>query len=277
MQEATEQHREQLIKYESKFLTDRHSLIADKEDALVAMEQRQLHTKHQTVKEQMKEQYRLQRSQLQRRLTAEIDHLKSAHEKASKDLEIKQRQAKKRLPSIQKTEARARLNMYKQKLKIELTSAANTKIKLRNFQSDEITRQSRERADLQLKQEKQKIKLEDDHKFDIDEMQQHHIEKKKLLMQREQDRILALDDAFSRDFNSWQQQVPMRKMLLEKKFEQQKADRAKFFNKQELHKNNTLMRASVSHSVSNENLSGVGKNRSYFLGWANKNFKTIFF
>ena len=60
MVSATRLHREQMIKYEKQFLCDRQDLIGKKEEQLCSMEERQLHTKHQTVKEQMKEQYRLQ-------------------------------------------------------------------------------------------------------------------------------------------------------------------------------------------------------------------------
>ena len=250
---ATQEHREQMRRFEEKFLTDRHTLIADKEDALVAMEQRQLHTKHQTVKEQMKEQYRLQRTQLQKRLSAEIDHLNRSHEKAANDLEHRCRQEKKRQPAHQKQDARARLSMFKQKLRIESVGPSEFKNKVKKFQSDEIVRMSREKSELVLKHEKVKRKLEDDHKFDLDEMQQHHIEKKKMLAQREQERIKALDEAFARDFATWQQQVPMRKMLLEKKFEKQKSDQMEFFSKHELHRQNTLRKPSAM-STSNENL-----------------------
>lgn len=257
-------------KYEQIFLSDRHKLIADKEESLVAMEQRQLHTKHQTVKEQMKEQYRLQRSQLQRRLTAEIEHMKKAHDKVVMELEIRQRNERKRLPNIQKHEAKTRLNMFKQQLKIESTTnfrsnrstkssssnKSNTpltdiqfKQQVQAFQNEEIQRMSRERAEQQLKHKKQKDELQDQHQFDMSEMSEHHIDRKKMLAERESDRINALDEAFSRDFIQWQKQVPMRKMLLERKFETQKQAQNEFFNR----RSSRPMSGTFSQSTENVN------------------------
>merc|ERR1712226_969113 len=56
------------------------------------------------------------------------------------DLEQRHRLEKKRLPTLQRSEAKTRLTMFKQKLKIERTIDSELKSKLKKFQIQEDQR-----------------------------------------------------------------------------------------------------------------------------------------
>ena len=149
-----------------------------------------------------------QRNQLIRRHEKENEHQHKSQLSDLDDLETKHRSEKKRFPAVQRSEAKTRLSMFKQKLKIDRVSDAVYRSKLKKFQVNEEQRMQNERLEQQLKHDRQRTEMLDSHKAEAEEMQSVQNEKRKMLIEREQERLFALDDAFKRDFEAWRNQLP---------------------------------------------------------------------
>jgi len=238
---------EGMKKYEKMFLKDRLDVTMTREEQIWEMEKRQLHTKHQTLKEHMKEQYRLQNTQLIRRHDKEKTHVLSNHAAGVQALTKTQAAEKRALPTHCRRESNIRKQMHKQQMKIENVKESEMRKRTETFAKAENQRIELQMSELLMKHDRQKVEMEDELKAVLDDLQQHQMEKRRILMKREQDRLESLDSAFQRDFSAWEKQIPVKRKTLKDKFKKMKEEQEQYFSR----KTSKIATTSVSSSLKN--------------------------
>ncbi|TRY56349.1 hypothetical protein DNTS_034962, partial [Danionella cerebrum] len=151
----TENKRE-ISETERQFLLKKQSLIREREATIWELEEKNLHEKHQLLKQQLKDQYFLKRHQLLKKHDKEQEQMLQYNLRMVELLKARQQQEKNRLPRIQRNEAKTRMVMFKKSLKIQSSgSAAEDRERIKQFSRLEEKRQKAERLHQQQKHENQ--------------------------------------------------------------------------------------------------------------------------
>ncbi len=98
--------------------------MRDREACIWDLEERQQQEKHQLIKQQLKDQYFLQRHELLRKHEKEREQMQRYNQRMIEQLKIRQQQEKARLPKIQRSEGKTRMAMYKKSLHIHSSGSA---------------------------------------------------------------------------------------------------------------------------------------------------------
>ncbi|XP_039263970.2 serine/threonine-protein kinase 10-like isoform X5 [Styela clava] len=219
MRSLHEKHKRDVAATEKAFLLSKQDLLRTREAAIWELEERHLHERHQTTKQQLKDLYHLQRHQLVQRHDKEQDQMLRYNKRLEEELVTKHRQEKLRLPKIQRSEGKTRMNMFKKSLRLSTQAVENEKEKIRNFSVNETKRQKQEKLKMALKQEQQLKELEAQCDNNTTELRSLQNEKRKLLVEHESEKLKALDGNFSMELQTWKDQLRPRKKHLESQLE----------------------------------------------------------
>ncbi|MGH0139110.1 UNVERIFIED_CONTAM: hypothetical protein FKN15_036599 [Acipenser sinensis] len=193
LQKAVQEHKRKVAAVEWESLTKIQQL---------KREQRHLQEKYHLFKQQVKEQLSLQRQQLLKR------HGKSLLE----DLRSQQAQERARLPKNQRCDAKARLALFKQSLKIQgVSSGAEQRQRLTQFQAEEESRQKAERLRQQQNHEQRLRELQEQCDSNSTELQQLQNEKLHMLVEREKRKIRTLEEEHTMELSEWRERLACRK------------------------------------------------------------------
>lgn len=185
------------------------------------MEESQLHDKHQTVKQQLREQYLLQRQQLLARHEKEFQQIERQNYHQYEELDMRQKNEILRVPKVQAQEHKTRLIMFKQALKVQNIQGDAERNRLRDFKAQEEKRQKAELERQSYKHMQQKRELEENNISNLRELRQLQNEKKRLLVDRENERLNAMETSFRQDLHKWKQQILPRRQIIDQQFAQQ--------------------------------------------------------
>ncbi|XP_076814981.1 serine/threonine-protein kinase 10-like isoform X4 [Clavelina lepadiformis] len=230
LKELTENQRREIAATEKMCLLKKQDLHRSRECDIWKLEERHLHEKHQTAKQQIKDQYHLQRHQLVVRHDKEQEQMLRHNKRLEEELLNRQRQEKVRLPRIQRTEGKTRLSMFKQSLKIQ-NERKNDRDQIRQFTLAETKRQKAEKLKLQLKHDAQFKELEARATANIKELTQLQNEKRRLLVEHESEKIKKLDELFSQDLNQWKDNLKPRKKHLEERLKSESDAKSELYKK----------------------------------------------
>ncbi|TNN22535.1 Serine/threonine-protein kinase 10 [Liparis tanakae] len=130
-------------------------------------------------------------------------------------LKAKQQQEKSRLPKIQRGEAKTRMAMFKKSLRINATagSGAEDRDRVKQFSLQEERRQKAERLHQLQKHENQMREMIGQCDGNIRELQQLQNEKCHLLVENETQRLKQLDEQHNQLMKDWRDQLKPRKMV----------------------------------------------------------------
>ncbi|KAM4620564.1 serine/threonine-protein kinase 10 isoform 2-T2 [Polymixia lowei] len=215
-------------------LNKKQHLIREREATVWDMEEKNLHERHQLLKQQLKDQYFLQRHQLLKKHEKEQEQMQCYNQRMIEILKGRQQQEKNRLPKIQRGEAKTRMAMFKKSLRINSTgSASEDREKIKQFSQQEEKRQKAERLHQQQKHENQMREKISQCESNVRELQQLQNEKCHLLIENETQRLKFLDEQHNQQLRDWRDQLKPRKKALEEELNQKKRDQEAFFKMSE--------------------------------------------
>ncbi|KAF2979514.1 hypothetical protein EK904_011737 [Melospiza melodia maxima] len=170
MKNIIAQNKREICDKERECLNKKQQLMRDREASIWDLEERQQQEKHQLIKQQLKDQYFLQRHELLRKhekgsgeatfplspvCLQEREQMQRYNQRMLEQLKVRQQQEKARLPKIQRSEGKTRMAMYKKSLHIHSSGTASE-------QREKI--KQNEKCHLLIEHETQKLKsLDENH------------------------------------------------------------------------------------------------------------------
>uniref|UniRef100_A0A667WYB7 non-specific serine/threonine protein kinase n=1 Tax=Myripristis murdjan TaxID=586833 RepID=A0A667WYB7_9TELE len=227
-------NKREISETERNCLNKKQHLIREREATIWDMEEKNLHERHQLMKQQLKDQYFLQRHQLLKKHEKEQEQMQCYNQRMIEILKARQQQEKARLPKIQRSEAKTRMAMFKKSLRINSTgSASEDREKIKQFSQQEDKRQKAERLHQQQKHENQMREMTGQCDSNIRELQQLQNEKCHLLIENETQRLKMLDEQHNHQLRDWRDHLKPRKKALEEELNQKKREQEVFFKMSE--------------------------------------------
>uniref|UniRef100_A0A8C7NNW0 non-specific serine/threonine protein kinase n=1 Tax=Oncorhynchus mykiss TaxID=8022 RepID=A0A8C7NNW0_ONCMY len=220
------ENKREISETERQCLNKKQNLVRDREATIWDLDEKNLHEKHQLLKQQLKDQYFLQRHQLLKKHEKEQEQMQCYNQRMIELLKARQQQEKGRLPKIQRSEGKTRMVMFKKSLRINSTgSTSEDREKIKQFAQQEDKRQKAERLHQQQKHEHQMRDMVGQCEGNVRELQQLQNEKCHLLIENETQRLKSLDEQHNHHLKEWREQLKPRKKVcghtvdIEKKFE----------------------------------------------------------
>ncbi|NXK75961.1 STK10 kinase, partial [Amazona guildingii] len=230
MKNITAQNKREICGKERECLNKKQQLMRDREACIWDLEEFQQQEKHQLIKQQLKDQYFLQRHELLRKHEKEREQMQRYNQRMLEQLKIRQQQEKARLPKIQRSEGKTRMAMYKKSLHIHSSgSASEQREKIKQFAQQEEKRQKAERLHQQQKHETQVKDMQAQCESNMNELQQLQNEKCHLLIEHETQKLKTLDENHNQHMKEWRDKLRPRKKALEDELNQKKREQEMFF------------------------------------------------
>ncbi|KAG7484655.1 hypothetical protein MATL_G00052320 [Megalops atlanticus] len=227
-------NKREISETERECLNKKQHLIREREATIWDLEEHNLHESHQLMKQQLKDQYFLQRHQLLKKHEKEQEQMQCYNQRMIELLKARQQQEKARLPKIQRNEGKIRMVMFKKSLRINSTgSASEDREKIKQFAQQEEKRQKAERLHQQHKHENQMREMVGQCENNLRELQQLQNEKCHLLIENETQRLKSLDEMHNQQLREWREQLKPRKKALEEELNQKKKEQEAFFKMSE--------------------------------------------
>ncbi|NWR04499.1 STK10 kinase, partial [Paradoxornis webbianus] len=230
MKNITAQNKREICDKERECLNKKQQLMRDREACMWDLEERQQQEKHQLVKQQLKDQYFLQRHELLRKHEKEREQMQRYNQRMLEQLKVRQQQERARLPKIQRSEGKTRMAMYKKSLHIHSSgSASEQRDKIKQFALQEEKRQKAERLHQQQKHESQMKDMQAQCESNTNELQHLQNEKCHLLIEHETQKLKSLDENHNQHMKEWRDKLRPRKKALEDELNQKKREQEMFF------------------------------------------------
>ncbi|XP_039934090.1 serine/threonine-protein kinase 10 [Hirundo rustica] len=230
MKNITAQNKREICDKERECLNKKQQLMRDREACIWDLEERQQQEKHQLVKQQLKDQYFLQRHELLRKHEKEREQMQRYNQRMLEQLRLRQQQERARLPKIQRSEGKTRMAMYKKSLHIHSSgSASEQREKIKQFALQEEKRQKAERLHQQQKHESQMKDMQAQCESNTNELQHLQNEKCHLLIEHETQKLKSLDENHNQHMKEWRDKLRPRKKALEDELNQKKREQEMFF------------------------------------------------
>ncbi|XP_051896691.1 serine/threonine-protein kinase 10-like [Pristis pectinata] len=215
LQKIVQQRKSKIASTDFERLMKVQQLKRDREAVVWDVEQRHLHEKYHLFKQQVKEQFSLQRLQLMKRHEKEKERMSHDHNCLIEDLKSQQAQERARLPKTQRNEAKARLNIFKQSLKSQAVGSLEQRELIKQFMVQEEAQQKTEKQHQQQKHEAHFKDLLKQCENNCVELQQLQNEKLHLLVEREKQKLKTLDEEHTMEMKEWKDRLTSRKEILE--------------------------------------------------------------
>uniref|UniRef100_A0A8C6MKN3 non-specific serine/threonine protein kinase n=1 Tax=Nothobranchius furzeri TaxID=105023 RepID=A0A8C6MKN3_NOTFU len=207
-------NKREIAEQERECLNKKQEFIRDREAAIWEMEENHLNEKHQLMKQQLKDQYFLQRHLLLKKHEKETEQMQRYNQRMIEILKGRQQQEKGRLPRIQRREAKTRMAMFKQSLRINSSgSSSEDRKRIKEFSLQEEKRQKAERQYQQQKHENQMREMVGQCENNIRELQQLQNEKCHMLVENETQRLKQLDEKHNQQMKDWREHLRLRKKV----------------------------------------------------------------
>ncbi|XP_062358527.1 serine/threonine-protein kinase 10 isoform X2 [Cinclus cinclus] len=230
MKNITAQNKREICDKERECLNKKQQLMRDREACIWDLEERQQQEKHQLIKQQLKDQYFLQRHELLRKHEKEREQMQRYNQRMLEQLKVRQQQERARLPKIQRSEGKTRMAMYKKSLHIHSSgSASEQREKIKQFALQEEKRQKAERLHQQQKHESQMKDMQAQCESNTNELQHLQNEKCHLLIEHETQKLKSLDENHNQHMKEWRDKLRPRKKALEDELNQKKHEQEMFF------------------------------------------------
>uniref|UniRef100_A0A8C7LG29 non-specific serine/threonine protein kinase n=1 Tax=Oncorhynchus kisutch TaxID=8019 RepID=A0A8C7LG29_ONCKI len=208
------ENKREISETERQCLNKKQNLVRDREATIWDLDEKNLHEKHQLLKQQLKDQYFLQRHQLLKKHEKEQEQMQCYNQRMIELLKARQQQEKGRLPKIQRSEGKTRMVMFKKSLRINSTgSTSEDREKIKQFAQQEDKRQKAERLHQQQKHDHQMRDMVGQCEGNVRELQQLQNEKCHLLIENETQRLKSLDEQHNHHLKEWREQLKPRKKV----------------------------------------------------------------
>ncbi|CAL8297442.1 unnamed protein product [Merluccius merluccius] len=264
-----QQHKMEITTIERDCLNHKQQLMRAREAAMWELEERHLQEKHQQLKQQLKDQYFMQRHQLLKRHEkvemethfssyslravhpSEMEQMQRYNQRLIEELKNRQTQERGRLPKIQRSEAKTRMACSRRACASPPPPAPPSRRGSASnrwgesgehqhlggrwwsaniwFASQEDKRQKSEKLNQHQKHENQMRDLQLQCDSNIRELQQLQNEKCHLLIEHETQKLKELDEEHNHEIREWRERLRPRKKALEEEFTRKLQEQEMFF------------------------------------------------
>ncbi|GCB63033.1 hypothetical protein scyTo_0011555 [Scyliorhinus torazame] len=215
LQKIVQERKTKLSSVDSERLVKGNQLKRDRESAVWEVEQRHLQEKYHLFKQQVKEQCSLQRQLLMKRHEKETERMAHHHGCLLEDVRSQQAQERARVPKAQRNHSKARLNIFKQSLKIKAVASVEQRELIKQFLAQEEIRQKEERHQQQREHDAHLKELQRQCDSNMAELQQLQNEKLNVLVTGEKEKLRALDEEHTMELKEWNSRLVSRQQILE--------------------------------------------------------------
>nr|XP_010309094.1 PREDICTED: serine/threonine-protein kinase 10-like [Balearica regulorum gibbericeps] len=219
LQRVVQDHKKKITSIDWECISKIHSLRRARESVVWSMEQGHLQEKYQLFRQQVKEQHALQRQQLCKRHEKETERMNRFHQLLLEDLRSQQVQERAQLLKSQRCDAKVRLALFKDSLKIQEANGAKQRERAKQFAQQEERRQQAEVQQQQEQQAQQLQRLQQQQAESLAELEQMQSEKMQLLAEQEKRQLGRLDQEHTMELSEWKQRLAARKEMLEEELE----------------------------------------------------------
>ncbi|XP_062913255.1 serine/threonine-protein kinase 10-like isoform X2 [Mobula hypostoma] len=215
LQKVVQQRKSKISSTDFERLMKVQQLKRDREAVVWDVEQRHLNEKYHLFKQQVKEQFSLQRLQLMKRHEKEKERMSHDHHCLIEDLKSQQAQERARLPKTQRNEAKTQLNIFKQSLKSQAISPLEQRDLIKQFMMQEEAQQKAEKQHQQQLHEAHFKDLLKQCENNSVELQQLQNEKLHLLTESEKEKLKTLNEEHTMELKEWKERLASRREILE--------------------------------------------------------------
>ncbi|XP_074664306.1 STE20-like serine/threonine-protein kinase isoform X1 [Strix aluco] len=215
LQRVVQEHKKKMMSIDWECINKIHSLRRARESVVWSMEQGHLQEKYQLFRQQVKEQHTLQRQQLRKRHEKETERMNRFHQLLLEDLRSQHAQERAQLLKSQRCDAKIRLALFKDNLKIQEANGAKQRERAKQFTQQEERRQRAEAQRQQEQQAQQLQQLQQQQAESLAELEQMQGEKMHLLAEQERRQLGRLDQEHAMELSAWKQRLVARKEMLE--------------------------------------------------------------
>uniref|UniRef100_A0A0N5AZN8 TPH domain-containing protein n=1 Tax=Syphacia muris TaxID=451379 RepID=A0A0N5AZN8_9BILA len=213
-------HKLKVLQLEKTFQQQKQGVLRSREAALWDLEEKQLDERHILYKQELKDRFFLQRSQMMARHQREHEHMKKVNEMNEEEAFRSYAVYKKRLPKDFRTESKTRIAMFKESLRINSQGDDMSTIseKLRAFEEKEKVRIRKAIEDHDVKVARKLRELKEKNAQQIKELEDIHNEKRKMLWEAENSKLEKFEKEYEQVIADWRANLPLRKRELEAGF-----------------------------------------------------------
>eukprot|EP00079_Xenopus_tropicalis_P034387 XP_017948158.1 PREDICTED: STE20-like serine/threonine-protein kinase [Xenopus tropicalis] len=218
LQKVVTDHKNKVMSIEKENLCKIHNLKKARNSVILKLEERHLQEKYQLFRQHITEQHSLQRQQLRKRHEKDMERLKHYQSLLVDDMKSKHTQERSQWQKAQRTEARARQAMFKERVKSQGLSASEQKERSKQFLLQETAYQKSETQRQQQRQEEEMKKLQQHLEETCNELQQIQEEKIQTLQAQETKKLQKLDAEHSMESEQWKERLRLSKENLDAEF-----------------------------------------------------------
>uniref|UniRef100_A0A915C9E9 Protein kinase domain-containing protein n=2 Tax=Parascaris univalens TaxID=6257 RepID=A0A915C9E9_PARUN len=213
-------HKLKILQLEKKFQQQKHAVLRSREASEWDMEEKQTLERHILYKQELKDRFYLQRTQMLARHQRELEHMRKVNEMNEEEAARSYALYKKRLPKDFRTESKTRIAMFKESLRISCQGEDATIIneKMRAFEEKEKMRVKNAMSDHEIKAARKLKELHEKNLAAIRELEEIHNEKRKMLLEAEQNKLEIYEKEYEQVIADWKAKLPLRKQELEAQF-----------------------------------------------------------
>ncbi|MFH4974455.1 hypothetical protein AB6A40_001164 [Gnathostoma spinigerum] len=227
-------HQLKICSLEKKLRQQQHAVLRTREASMWNLEERQLAEKRDLYKQELKERFHLQRTQMLARHQRELEHMRKVNAMNEEEAQRTYMSYKKKLPKDFRTESKARINMFKESLRISCQGDDVSVIneKMRAFEEKEKRRMQNAIKDHVIKAERRLAELVERNIASVKELEEIHNMKRKMLLETEQSKLENFEREFEKAVADWKSDLPFRKQKLEVTFAQELEKLDAFYRKE---------------------------------------------
>ncbi|VDK17288.1 unnamed protein product [Anisakis simplex] len=244
-------HKLRILQLEKKFQQQKHAVLRSREASEWDMEEKQTLERHILYKQELKDRFYLQRTQMLARHQRELEHMRKVNEMNEDEAQRNYAVYKKRLPKDFRTESKTRIAMFKESLRISCQGEDSSIIneKMRAFEEKEKMRVKNAMNDHELKAERKLRELRAKNQAAIKELEELHNEKRKMLLEAEQSKLEIYEKEYEQVVADWKAKLPLRKQELEAQFAKELDELDAFYRR-----DNAELQAITSQPFANQSL-----------------------
>ncbi|CAG9538545.1 unnamed protein product [Cercopithifilaria johnstoni] len=227
-------HKMKILHIEKNFQQQKHAVLRSREASEWDLEEKQLAERHHLNKQELKDRFYLQRTQMLARHQRELDHMRRVNEMDEEEQIRLYASFKKRLPKDFRTESKTRIAMFKESLRIscQKDDPATLNEKIRAFEEKEKQRIRNALEEHDTKYARKLRELKEKNATAIRELEEIHSEKRKMLLEAEENKMEMYEKEYEQVIADWKAGLPIRKQALEAEFTRELDEVEAFYRKE---------------------------------------------
>ncbi|VDK73846.1 unnamed protein product [Litomosoides sigmodontis] len=249
-------HKMKILQIEKNFQQQKHAILRSREASEWDLEEKQLAERHHLNKQELKDRFYLQRTQMLARHQRELDHMRRVNEMDEEEQIRLYASFKKRLPKDFRTESKTRIAMFKESLRIscQKDDPATLNEKIRAFEEKEKQRVRNALEEHDTKYARKLRELKEKNAAAVRELEEIHSEKRRMLLEAEENKMEMYEREYEQVVADWKAGLPIRKQALEAEFTRELDEVEAFYRKENAQLQQLSTTVSPTSSISSETL-----------------------